>query len=212
MKKRNLFLVSHFWRSLVLHFGTAALVSVPAIRPLPAQFMVQPVNLTYLCQRADIIVQGQVIDVRQERLPGYANIPTVKITLGVERMLRGAATRTYTFREVFVGLRPKQAKQDYRIGQRLILFLTAPSQYGLSSPVGIGQGRFHIAGDKRGVVTVANERGNAELFREVERSANKAGMRLTTNQLRILSTERGPVALVPFVSLIKSLTSLPRIR
>jgi hypothetical protein len=179
---------------------------------LQAQFMVQPVSLAYLAQRADVIVQGQVREVLRESLPGYPNIPTTVVTLDVENMLRGKTGKTYTFREVYIGLHPQEGKQTYVAGQRLMLFLPSPSQYGLSSPVGIGQGRFHIGYNARGSAIVANERGNAELFKDVKQSATNAGMRLTPGQLRVASTERGPVALDEFVSLVRSLASLPRIQ
>jgi hypothetical protein len=189
-----------------------ALVFILSIRSLPAQFMVLPTNLTYLAQRADIIVQGRVTEVRHECLPGYPNIPTVLVTLQVEKTLRGSTGSTYTFREIFLGLRSREGKQSYVVGQRLFLFLPSPSQYGLSSPVGIEQGRFHIAGGSAGGAMIANEHGNAGLFKDVERDANRAGIQLTRNQSRLAATKGGPVALDEFVGLVKSLTALPRIK
>jgi hypothetical protein len=205
-------------RSRIFHFrlalttNLAVLVLIFSSYSLAAQFMVRPVNLAYLAQRADVIVQGRVTGVRHESLPGYPNIPTVEVTLEVEKMLRGPARSTYTFREVFLGLRPKLGKQGYQVGQRLFLFLPLPSQYGLSSPVGIEQGRFHIARNSKGSEMVANELANAGLFHNVEQAASKAGMQLTTNQLRTAATQRGPVPLDEFVSLIRRLTLLPRIQ
>jgi hypothetical protein len=180
--------------------------------PLRAQLMVLPVNLTYLARRADIIVQGRVTEVRYESLPGYSNIPTVEVTLNVENMVRGPAGGTYTFREILLGPQAKTGKQGYLVGQRLFLFLPAPSQYGLSSPIGIEQGRFRIARGPSGSETVANELGNAGLFKNVELDASKAGAQLSTQQLRMATVQRGPVALDDFVSLVKRLTSLPRIQ
>jgi len=136
----------------------AALAAVLlAISPLQAQLMVLPVNLTYLARRAAIIVQGRVAEVRYESLPGYSNIPTVEVTLNVENMVRGPEGGTYTFREILMGPQAKTGKQGYLVGQRLFLFLPAPSQYGLSSPIGIEQGRFRIARGPSGSETVANE-------------------------------------------------------
>jgi hypothetical protein len=76
----------------------------------------------------------------------------------------------------------------------------------------MGQGRFHIAQDPDGRATVMNEHSNAGLFREVDKTARRAGKQLTTSQMRLVATERGPVELGEFVSLVKSLTTLPRIR
>jgi len=174
--------------------------------------MVLPVNLAYLSQRAGIIVQGRVTEVRYESLPGYPNIPTVEVTLNVENMVRGPAGSTYTFREVLMGLQPKTGKQGYVVGQRLFLFFLARSPYGLRSPIGMEQGRFHITRNPSGGEMVVNEWGNAGLFKNVKQTASKGGLQLTTSQLRIATTPRGPVALDDFVSLVRRLTSLPRIQ
>lgn len=192
--------------------GLISLAFLLSASPLAAQFMARPVNLAYLSQRADVIVQGRVKSVREEYLSGYPNIPTVEVTLDIDQMVRGPAGKTYTFREVFLGLRSREGKQGYKVGQQLFLFLPAPSKYGLSSPVGIEQGRFHIARESGGGAKIINGRGNAGLFRNVAKTATQAGKPLTASQLRTVTVERGPVSLDEFVSLVKSLTTLPRIR
>ena len=181
---------------------------VPALR---AQFLTLPVNLTYLSQRADVIVQGSIIGVRYENHPEFDNIPTVKVTLEVEDMLRGPSGRTYTFREVLIGVKAGNVKQDYRVGQRLMLFLPSPSRYGLSSPVGIEQGRFHITRLPAGQEAIANEIGNAGLFQDVENTAFLASISLSENHMRLAETTKGPVSLSEFSALVKILTALPRI-
>jgi hypothetical protein len=200
---------SRLWRFPVC---LAALAVILSAHPLQAQFMVLPVNLAYLTRRADIIVQGRVTDVRHESLPGYANIPTVEVTLEVEKMVRGPAGGTYTFREILIGVQPRAGKQTYQVGQRLFFFLLTPSRYGLSSPIGMEQGRFHIAGGPGGSEMIANELGNAGLFKNVPEAASQAGAALSPSQLRIATVRRGPVALDDFVSLVRRLTSLPRIQ
>ncbi len=196
----------------VLHSAIPAVVFLLSVYSLPAQFMVRPVNLTYLAQRADVIVQGRITQVSHERLPGYSNIPTVKVTLEIESSFRGVAGKQYTFREIYLGLRAREGKQGYQVGQQIFLFLPTPSQYGLSSPIGLGQGRFHIAAKTAGSAMIANEQGNAGLFKNVEQDAAKAGVRLTRSQSRLTTTKGGPVSLDEFVSLVKSLTALPRIK
>jgi hypothetical protein len=205
----------HFFPSrqlYILRSAAALLALVLSICPLFAQFMVQPVNLAYLSQRADIIMQGRITKVSQEPMPGYPNIPTIAVTINVDQSLRGAAAKTYTFREALIGQRPKNAKRTYGVGQHLLIFLPSPSQYGLSSPIGMGQGRFLISQDSAGKTTVMNEYSNAGLFRDVDKAVSSAGKQLTASQRRLAASERGPVALDEFVSLVKSLTTLPRIR
>ena len=188
------------------------LVSLLFASPLIAQVIARPVNLAYLAQRADVIVQGRVQSVSEEPLPGYPNIPTIKVTLDIDQMVRGPAGKTYTFREMFLGLRSREGKRSYKVGQQLFLFLPSPSNHGLSSPIGMEQGRFNVSTESRGGAKVMNGRGNAGLFANVAKTASQAGNPLTASQLRTVALERGPVLLDEFVSLVKSLTTLPRIQ
>ena len=212
MRKRIPSRFFHIRRAIALLLPAATLALIISSRPLQAQFLSKPINLAYLAQRADVIVQGKVTDVLNERLPGYPNIPTIKVTLNVESMVRGPAAATYTFREIILGLRPREDKRSYKVGQQLFLFMLTPSQYGLSSPIGDEQGRFRITRNPKGNLTVINGNNNEGMFTNVELAASKAGRKLTRSQSRVAATRRGPVQLDEFVSLVKSLTSLPRIR
>jgi len=118
--------------------------------PAHAQFLTRPVNLAELTQRAAIIVQGRVVEAVYEGHPDYPHVRTVRVTLAVERMVRGAQAEFFTFREFLPGLQASRGKRGYAAGQRLLLFLPRPSQYGLSSPLGAEQGRFRILRDARG--------------------------------------------------------------
>lgn len=184
---------------------------VTAALPARAEFLMRQVNLAYLAQRADVIVQGRVTSVRYEGLPGYPHIPTVLVTLQVEHMLRGPEGRQYTFREWIPSRREMGGKRGYQVGQRLVLFLLSPSQYGLSGPIGREQGRFHIMRDARGSEQIANEFGNAGLFRSVSATAEKAGASLNEKQMQTASTSGGAVPLHDFVDLVEHLKQLPRI-
>ncbi len=187
---------------------SAAFVSCPL---MAQQFMARQVDLAYLSQRADVVVQGKVLSVRQGYLPGHRNVRTTEVVMQVEKMLRGPSAQQYAFREIEFGLQKKQRKQTYAAGQRLLLFLPSPSSYGLSSPIGIEQGRFHIARQDGGDM-IANEIGNSGLFKNVAAKASKAGRKLSPDQLRVASTRRGPVKLDEFISLTKNLLLMPRIR
>jgi len=183
---------------------------VTAALPARAEFLMRQVNLAYLAQRADVIVQGRVTGVRYEGLPGYPHILTVLVTLEVERMLRGPAGRQFTFRQWISSRRELGAKRGYLVGQRLLLFMPAGSDAGLSSPLGQEQGRFHITRDARGSEQIANEFGNAGLFKNVPETVEKAGASLNEKQLQTASKPSGPVPLEDFVGLVEHLKSLPR--
>lgn len=191
----------------------ALLIAAVTAVPLQAQLITKPVDLPYLAQRADVIVQGKVISVKNENLPRFRNFPIVEVTLEVENMLRGPSNQSnYTFKEAVLGLKTNRGKHDYQVGQRLVLFLPSPSSLGLSSPIGIGQGRFHIGRNAGSGETIANETGNSGLFNTVVLKTAKAGKKLTPEQLRVASTKHGPAQLNDFISLTKNLMTLPRIR
>jgi hypothetical protein len=203
-------------------FMVGLMFALAAAAPARAELIYRQVNLAYLTARADVIVQGRVAGVRYEGLPGYPHVPTVLVTLEVERMLRGPAVGRYTFREM---LRPveqyrKSAKRGYLVGERLLLFLPSPSQYGLTSPLGREQGRFHIARDPRGRDVISNELNNAGLFKDVPQKAEEEGVSLSPGELRMISVSQGRqgpqgpqglVELKDFLHLVQTLTQLPRI-
>ncbi len=192
------------WAAVLLGMFAAAL-------PARAEFLTRQVNLVYLAQKAEFIVQGRVTSVRHEGLPGYPHIPTVLVTLEVEHMLRGPAGRQFTFRQWISSRRDLAGKRGYQVGQRLLLFMPAASDAGLSSPIGQEQGRFHIMRDARGSEQIANEFGNAGLFKNVPETAEKTGAGLNEKQLQTASTRSGPVPLEDFVGLVEHLKALPRI-
>lgn len=175
-----------------------------------AQFLYRQLNLVEMSQRAAVILEGQVTAVRYEPLPGYPHIDTVLVTLRVDQSLKGPLGQTYSFREFIPpGQSRMVRKRSYTVGQRLILFLPAPSQYGLSNPLGRQQGTFHITEDSHGNKFVVNEAGNAQLFAGVQEAVAKAGKTLPRHLAELQSQPRGPVPLETFVSVVKELANLP---
>jgi hypothetical protein len=191
-----------------LALGLAALV-VAALHAdsAKAQFLYRHVDLPYLAEQAATIVQGRVVEVRYEGHPDYPHVPTVFVSLEVERMLRGNSAERFSFRQYLPRLLGRTGKPEYAVGQRLLLFMTRESHYGLSAPIAREQGRFRILRDRQGNELVANGYGNAGLFRNVPEAAVKAGASLSPAQLRVARTERGPVPLEDFVELVRSLSS-----
>jgi hypothetical protein len=70
------------------------------------------------------------------------------------------------------------------------------SKYGLTSPVGLEQGRFRILRDSSGQATAINGRGNAGLFQQTEARARAQGIKLSARQSTLIRQRQpGPVAL-----------------
>jgi hypothetical protein len=98
-----------------------------------------------------MIFAGKVIRVEPVRATSSDEVASVQIAVQVEQGLRGARNgETIAFRE-WAGLWTAGAR--YRIGQRLMLFLYAPSTLGLTSPVGGRAGQFAVDRDGRIVLS-----------------------------------------------------------
>lgn len=181
----------------------ALLLQPTAVR---GQAYYRPASFDYLAQRAGVIVQGRVLEARYEPLPGYPHISTVRVTLKVERMLRGPQEETYTFRQHLLPFERRAGKPLYQTGERLLLFLPVPSAAGLSKPLGGEQGLFRIARDGRGKEVVANALGSSRLFANLPEAAREAGVSLSSRELEAVQAprERGrAIELDVFVSLIQ---------
>jgi hypothetical protein len=99
----------------------------------PAAPVVQPQTvvdvLHQLSDKADVIFAGQVLAIRRP------NEGVVEVEFRVDQAIRGCAAGTpYILRE-WAGLWAGD-NQRYRVGQRLLMLLHAPSAAGMSSPVG----------------------------------------------------------------------------
>src|ERR1700730_4877596 len=99
----------------------------------PAEPVVQPQTvvdiLHQFSDKADVIFAGQVLAIRR------TNNGVVEVEFRVDQAIRGCTTGTpYILRE-WAGLWAGDS-QRYRVGQRLLMLLHAPSAAGMSSPVG----------------------------------------------------------------------------
>ncbi len=165
-----------------------------------------PQNLAELVDEAATIVRGHVVSARVEPHPTLQNLHTVVVTFKVEETLKGQPGPTFTFRQFIWDIRDRQEAAGYRKGQHLLLLLTKPSQYGLSSPVGLAQGRFRIRRDPQGNERAVNGAGNAGLFRNFDTVVTERGLALTPGQDDLIKQQRaGPVTLDELESLIRTL-------
>ncbi len=120
-------------------------------------------NLEDLCQRAGQVFRGTVLDVEDGTVEvGGGQLPTLTFVIRVDEAFKGEFP---TEKEVPVieirtlGKLPVRKSGSVRwvpsvpgppeltVGSSYLLFVTAPSAIGLSNTVGLGQGRFHLAGD-----------------------------------------------------------------
>lgn len=155
-----------------------------------------PRGLDQLSQEAATIVRGHIVSATVEPHPQFKNLTTVVIAMDVDSTLKGAPSRTLQFRQYIWDIRDQFDAAGYKKGQELLLLLGPVSQYGLTSPVGLEQGRFVISRDSSGKAKAVNGAGNVGLFASVEQRARQQGVQLSPKARTLLRTSKaGPVPL-----------------
>lgn len=132
--------------------------------PIMAQ-IARPVDLVEMSQLAGQVVVGHCTEVTMETLPGYNYTFVTKVTLAVHQVLKGSPTQTLSFLQYGKpNDRGLPHLKSYRKGDEVLLLLYPLSKIGLTSPVGIEQGRFVITAAADGTKLAQNGRGNLNLL------------------------------------------------
>ena len=151
-------------------------------------------NLAELTSDAYTIVAGRVTSVRYETHPQFSNIHTVVVKMDVLEVWKGQASGEFTFRLFVDDPIDMQTNLGYRPGQEVLLFMTQPSQYGMSSPAGLDQGIFLISRDAQGNRLVRNGVNNFGLFAKIDQSAPALKARLSAQSRQVATDlKSGPM-------------------
>ena len=142
-------------------------------------------GIDQLTEEADVIVHGYVTSTRIEPHPQLRNLNTVVVSIEVKDTYKGKPGKSLTFRQFIWDSDPQRELAEYGKHQELILFLGPVSEYGLTSPVGLEQGRFRIYADQKKQVVAANGRGNVGLFHSVVTRAHSHGVTLSPRILKM---------------------------
>jgi hypothetical protein len=169
-----------------------------------------PTDLDQIVQRAQNIVRGRVISAAIEPHPQFPNLQTVVITLSVTRVLKGAAGSTLVIRQFQWDARDASSLAAYKGEGEVLLFLNPVSQYGLTSTVGLEQGRFRVLQDEKGNRYVVNGRGNLELFSEVPAKAAARGIAFSKPVQDMLANSKGKASLESFEEAVRTLAGTPK--
>jgi hypothetical protein len=164
-----------------------------------------PRSIDQLSQEAALIVRGHVTSAKVEPHPQLHNLMTVLVTMDVEETLKGTRSKSIQFRQYIWDIRDQIDAARYGKGEDLLLMLGPVSQYGLTSPVGLQQGRFRITRDSMGQAMAANGNGNLRLFEATEQRAQARGMKLSQRVTTMVRQNRpGPVPLADLEDVIRS--------
>lgn len=167
-------------------------------------------DLDQLVQSAERIVRGQVISAALEPHPQFPNLQTVLVTLSVSKVLKGSAGGTLTFRQFLWDSREASVLARYKGAGEVVFFLNPVSPYGLTSPVGLEQGRFRVVRDQKGARYVVNGRGNLGLFDQVSQRAASRGIALSKPVRQMLAAPGGKVTLESFEAAVQALAAVPQ--
>ena len=167
-----------------------------------------PRNLVQLVDESELIIEGRVTNVSLERHQQLRNLMMVAVTLQIEDSLKGTPTSVYTFRQALIDRRDQQQLLGYRAGQHVLLLLVRPSDYGLSSPAGMHQGRFSLRNLPDKSLEAVNGFSNGGLFRGIEAQLAARGVRVQPEVRAMIGQIRpGPVPLRELKDLIRSITT-----
>ena len=189
----------------------SALLIVAAIggmrQEVAASMAVRHMNLEDMCRRAARIFRGTVLGVTESRVSvGGTELPTLLYRIRVDEAFKGEfedvkGERIATMQIVGSpkaiqagSLRLLPLLQDlprFERGHDYLIFATASSAVGLSTPVGQGQGAFKVFG-KRGQETAVNGNNNVGLY-----------LGMSTQSVQPAQSVRGPLSYTALAAQIR---------
>jgi hypothetical protein len=189
-------------RSRLIAWNFLALCCL-SISSFSQEALTVPRALDQLTSEAAVIVHGTVLASKIEPHPQLKNLMTILVTMRVTTSYKGNAPKVLVFRQYLWDLRAQLGARTYAKGQELLLLLGPTSEYGLTSPVGLEQGRFKIARDPKGQLTAVNGRGNVGLFNMGEQRARAGGHPLSSKTIA-MAQKAGPLPLADLEDAIRS--------
>ena len=183
-----------------MHRFTASMAVLLLLAAPAAAAVVKEMNLEQLCAHAATIFAGICVSAESD------DAVAVSYTFKVYHCFKGAPSDTVTVRMHKTAAALARAPV-YRPGQEVFLFLLPESPQGFTSPVGFGQGSFHITRDPDGKRMVANERDNLRLLSGMDIRRFRAGASSRAVAAAATSSGRGPLAYEDFAALVTVLTA-----
>lgn len=173
----------------------------------PASAQIFRRNVAELLRDANRVFSGKCTSVRTE-LDTTLNKPVTIATFSVTKKIKGEMGDTVVIRQF--GGKVKggfplmlSGMPSYKVGEEVILFLHGESRYGLSSPVGLLQGKFLVTKDKKtGRKVAINGLKNANLFERLRTEDFSLLRVFSTKELDLLKVKEGPVEYDIFVSFL----------
>ena len=163
------------------------------------------VDLARMVDESENVVLARVTNVVAEKHPDFGNLDTVVVTLQVLDPIKGSPGAVLTFRQYVFDIHDRDTKLGYRAGEEVVVMLRRPSQFGLTSPVGLEQGRFRVERDGLNNRMVRNGSDNAGLFGGVDQTSPGLRPRLSQGVQQLVTDHRaGPISYDQFKSFVQN--------
>jgi len=168
-------------------------------------------NAEELILLSERIFVGVCVSVKEQHLEFSNGSPLTytEYTFQVLQFIKNVNSEKIVLRQIGLakGLGSIIGMPAYETDKKYLLFLRGDSEYGLASPIGLGQGAFRIFEASDGADLAINEFGNRGLFHRMDTRTLSKTAALTPEEKAIMSQTHGPVDLESFVCLIKSLSN-----
>jgi hypothetical protein len=162
-----------------------------------------PMNIERLVKDAGLIVHAKVSKV-ESGIDSQSGLTVTWVTLQVKENLYGAPASECTFKQ-YGGKSGRIVHSPigmprYAVGEEMVLMLTAPSQVGMQSPVGMEQGKYRVSNERgNGKKIVTNGMENKNLFVGVKNTRFLGRMAKANPQ------NPGPLGLEDFKNMVRLL-------
>ena len=197
--------VACFFRAVKSIVCLLAVFGMVSLRAPAQRALTLPRSLDQLTEEAAVIVRGSVISAKIEPHPQLNNLMTAVITMRVLDSYKGKPPKTLVFRQYLWDLRAQLGTSEYGKGQEVLLLLGPVSEFGLTSPVGLEQGRFRISRDRKGLATAVNGRDNLGLFDSVGKRSRSRGITLSPRTSALVQKNKaGPLPLADLEDAIRT--------
>jgi hypothetical protein len=185
-------------------FRLSALMALLVATGLATGTSVRLLNLLEMVGLADRVFLGLCLSA-EEKPGALLSSPVVEYVFDVRRGIKGVQTgEQVVFRQVRsqqAGVKGIPGLPSYGRGEEVVLFLHADSRLGLTSPVGLAQGVFHLEDAGDGELGVLNGLHNRNLTYQMGLDLAQ-GLGISTMELLSLQELR-PIPMEIFASLVR---------
>ena len=170
--------------------------------------MVKQINLEEMTSSAHTIFSGVCVDVAS-MCDGETGRDVMFFKFKIWTMIKGEQVNELTVKMSKVALDIGGAP-TFQLGEEVFLFLYGTSDYGFTSPVGLGQGKFLVKHSSAGEKMVINGRNNVDLFKGVNKAKYRQKFAASNDRAEIdsvMTHQSGPISYQSFLTLVESMVA-----